>query len=125
MVIDNLAPQTASLSGATASFTAPSGLAANTHSVNFNYSGDSNYAAQNLAATLVVKQAPLVATAQPASRAFGAANPTFSGTLTGGASTSITGSSVSPNSVGTYNALITATSPANVQTLTIPVTLTQ
>jgi hypothetical protein len=83
MVIDNLAPQTASLSGATASFTAPSGLAANTHSANFNYSGDSNYAAQNLAATLVVKQAPLVATAQPASRAFGAANPTFSGTLTG------------------------------------------
>jgi endoglucanase len=83
MVIDNLAPQTAPLSGATASFTAPSGLAANTHSLNFNYSGDSNYAAQNLAATLVVKQAPLVATALPASRAFGAANPTFSGTLTG------------------------------------------
>jgi len=83
MVIDNLAPQTASLSGATATFTAPSGLAANTHSVNFNYGGDSNYAAQNLGATLVVKQAPLVATALTASRAFGAANPTFSGTLTG------------------------------------------
>jgi large repetitive protein len=83
MVIDNLAPQTASLSGATASFTAPSGLAANTHSVNFNYTGDSNYAAQNLGATLVVKQAPLVATALAASRAVGAANPTFSGTLTG------------------------------------------
>jgi VCBS repeat-containing protein len=31
----------------------------------------------------------------------------------------------SPTSVGSYNALITATSPANVQTLTIPVTLTQ
>ena len=42
-----------------------------------------------------------------------------------GANTSITGSNASPNSVGSYNALITATSPANVQTLTIPVTLTQ
>jgi hypothetical protein len=42
-----------------------------------------------------------------------------------GASTSTTGSSVSPSSVGSYNALITATSPATVQTLTIPVTLTQ
>jgi hypothetical protein len=42
-----------------------------------------------------------------------------------GASTSITGPNASSNSVGSYNALITATSPANVQTLTIPVTLTQ
>jgi hypothetical protein len=83
MVIDNLAPQTASLSGATASFAAPASLAATTHSVNFNYSGDSNYAAQNVGAALVVKQAPLVATALPASRAVGAANPAFTGTLTG------------------------------------------
>jgi hypothetical protein len=36
-----------------------------------------------------------------------------------------TNANVSPSSVGSYNALITATSPANVQTLTIPVTLTQ
>jgi endoglucanase len=83
LVIDSQAPQTASLSGGTASFTAPSGLSAATHSLNFNYSGDSNYAAQNLGATLVVKPAQLVATALPASRAYGAANPTFSGTLTG------------------------------------------
>jgi endoglucanase len=83
MVVDNLAPQTAPLSGGMASFAAPAGLSATTHSLNFNYSGDSNYAAQTLGATLAVKQAQLVATALPASRAFGAANPTFSGTLTG------------------------------------------
>jgi hypothetical protein len=35
------------------------------------------------------------------------------------------GTSTNTSSVGSYNALITATSPANVQTLTIPVTLTQ
>jgi hypothetical protein len=40
-----------------------------------------------------------------------------------GVSTSKTGSG--PSSLGNYNALITATSPSAVQTLTIPVTLTQ
>jgi endoglucanase len=83
LVVDNLAPQAATISGGTASFTLPSNLAATTHSLNFNYSGDSDYAAGALGATLGVKQAVLVATALPATRAYGAANPTFSGTLTG------------------------------------------
>ena len=104
MVIDNLAPQTASLTGGTASFTAPVGLAANTHSVNFNYNGDSNYAAQNPGATLMVKQAPLVATALPATRLVGAANPTFSGTLTG----VVNGDGIT----ATYVSQATATTPA-------------
>ena len=48
LVIDNLAPQPRRSAAATASFTAPAGLSANTHSMNFNYSGDRNYAAQIL-----------------------------------------------------------------------------
>jgi len=106
MVIDNLAPQAAALIGGTASFTAAAGLTANTHSVNFNYSGDSNYAAQTLGATMVVKQAQLVATALPASRAVGTANPTFLGTLTG----VVNGDGIT----ATYVSQATATTPAGV-----------
>ena len=84
LVIDNQAPVNASLnSGGVASFNAQAGLSANTHSMNFSYGGDGNYAAQMLNATLVVKQVSLVAAALPATRAYGAPNPTFSGTLTG------------------------------------------
>jgi MBG domain (YGX type) len=83
LIVDNQTPQTASLNGGTASFTIPSGLSAITHSLNFNYGGDSNYASQNLQATLVIKQAQLVATASPASRTYGAANPAFTGSVTG------------------------------------------
>jgi endoglucanase len=116
MVIDNLAPQTASLSGATASFTAPASLAATTHSVNFNYSGDSNYAAQYVGSTLVVKQAPLVATALPASRAAGAANPTFTGTLTGvvngdGITATYVSQATATTAAGVYSSGVDAITP--------------
>ncbi len=83
LVIDSLAATTSPLSGGTASFTAPAGLSANTHSLTFSYPGDTDYAAQTLAATLQVKQGQLVAIASPASRPFGAPNPMFTGTLTG------------------------------------------
>jgi endoglucanase len=83
LVIDSLPPVASSLSNGTANFTAPAGLSANTHTLNFSYPGDTNYAAQTLTATLQIKQAQLVATASPASRSFGAANPTFIGILTG------------------------------------------
>ena len=83
LVIDSQAPVTAALSGGTAGFTAAAGLAASTHALIFNYSGDSNYAAQNQGASLLVKQAPLIATAAPVSRAYGAGNPILTGTLIG------------------------------------------
>ncbi len=83
LVIDNLAPLTALVSGGTATFTASTGLTVATHSVNFNYAGDTNYAAQTLGATLTVMPVALSATANPANRAFGDTNPAFTGTLTG------------------------------------------
>jgi endoglucanase len=83
LVIDNLPALTASVSGGLASFAAPASLTANTHSMNFSYAGDANFAAQTTASTLVVKQGQIVVTALPASRAFGAPNPTFTGSITG------------------------------------------
>jgi len=104
LVIDNLAPQTATITGGTASFNTPATLTATTHSLNFTYSGDSNYATQFVGSTLTVKQAALVATASAASRAFGAANPTFTGTLTG----VVNGDGIT----ATYVSQATATTPA-------------
>jgi endoglucanase len=83
LVIDNLAAQSATVSGGVAVFNAPASLSANTHSLNFSYPGDSNYAAQTLGSSLVVKPVSLVATGSNATRALGAANPPFTGTLTG------------------------------------------
>ncbi len=83
LVIDNLAALSATVSGGVAAFSAPVTLFAGTHSLNFSYPGDGNYAAQTLGSSLVVKPGQLVATASPATRAFGVANPAFTGSLTG------------------------------------------
>jgi endoglucanase len=104
MVVDNLAPQTATVSAGTASFNVPATLTATTHSANFTYSGDSNYATQFLGSTVVIKPAPLVATASPASRAVGAPNPAFTGTLTGVVN--------NDGITATYVSQATATTPA-------------
>ena len=104
LTIDSLAPQTASISNGVASFTAPASLIAGSHSLNFNYAGDTNYASQYAGGTLQVKQAQLVATAASASRAFGAANPTFTGTVTG----VVSGDGIT----ATYESQATATTPA-------------
>ena len=83
LVIDNLAPLTAQVSGNIATFATPAGLPAGSHSLNLNYTGDANYAAQAQGSTLTLKPVALVATASAASRPFGAPNPVFTGTLTG------------------------------------------
>ena len=84
--------------------------------MNFSYAGDGNYAAQNLNATLVVNQVPLVATALPATRAYGAPNPVFTGTLAGVVnSDAITASYVSQamatTAAGTYTTAPYAITP--------------
>ncbi|HTZ59776.1 MAG TPA: cellulase family glycosylhydrolase [Acidobacteriaceae bacterium] len=83
LVIDSLPPTTSPVSNGTAGFMAPAGLSATTHFLNFSYPGDSTYAPQTLTATVQIKQGQLVATAAPATRPFGAPNPTFTGSLTG------------------------------------------
>ena len=70
--------------GATTTCNAPnSGLPVGTYTVTFSYTGDSNYAAASSTVILTVTPAPLTVTVNNASRVYGAANPTFTGTLTG------------------------------------------
>jgi sugar lactone lactonase YvrE len=60
-----------------------SGLSVGTYTVIFSYSGDTNYAPANSTVTLTVTPAPLTVTINNVSRAYGAPNPTLTGTLTG------------------------------------------
>lgn len=59
------------------------GSATGTHAVSIAYTGDGNYGAVTQKGTLQITPASLTAIAAPAARMFGAANPTFTGTLTG------------------------------------------
>src|SRR5262249_9092992 len=70
--------------GPTTTCDAPSsGLTVGTYTVTFSYTGDSNYSSANGTVTLTVIPAPLTVTVNNATREYGAANPTFTGTLTG------------------------------------------
>jgi MBG domain (YGX type)/Bacterial Ig-like domain (group 3)/NHL repeat len=106
------------LSGAFAASTtcnAPnSGLAIGTYPVTFNYSGDTVYPSSTLSTTLTVTGAPLTVTVNNATRAFGAANPTFTGTITG----------VLPGDTITATYSTTATTASPVGTYPITATLT-
>ena len=104
---DNLPPQSANISLGAAAFTASATLGATTHSLNFSYAGDSNYAAQTLSTSLLIKQASLVATAAPATRPAGQQNPAFSGTLSGvvnndGITASYVSQATESTAAGTY-----------------------
>ena len=75
---------TGTFSATTICNAAASGLSVGNYPVTFNYSGDSNYNAATGATTLTVTQAPLTeVVTQCNPRAYGVANPAFSGTLTG------------------------------------------
>jgi len=70
--------------GPTTTCNAPnSGLSIGSYTVTFSYTGDSNYSAASGTVTLTVTPAPLTVTVNNATRLYGAANPTFTGTLTG------------------------------------------
>ncbi len=111
-----------------------SGLDVGTHTISFNYSGDTNYSATSGVVTLSVTPAPLAEIVNNASRSYGTTNPTFSGTLTGAVagdtflvSYATTASANSP--VGTYPIAATltpvgATSLANYTFTNTPGTLT-
>ena len=116
LVIDNQAPLTAAVSGGKASFTTPPNLAAVTHSLNFSYAGDSNYSTQTLGSNMMIQQASLVATGLPASRAFGAPNPAFAGTLTGvvpgdGITATYVSQATITTAAGTYTTGVNAITP--------------
>jgi sugar lactone lactonase YvrE len=70
--------------GPTTTCNAPnSGLSVGTYTVTFSYTGDSNYSSASGTVLLTVTPAPLIVTVNNAARQYGAANPTFTGTLTG------------------------------------------
>ena len=70
--------------GPTTTCNAPnSGLSVGTYTVTFSYTGDSNYSSASGTVLLTVTPAPLTVTVNNATRQYGAANPTFTGTLTG------------------------------------------
>jgi sugar lactone lactonase YvrE len=74
---------TGTVSPTTTCNAANSGLSVGTYTVTITYSGDSNYAPTTSTLTLNVTPAPLVVTANNATRPYGQPNPTFTGTLVG------------------------------------------
>jgi len=74
---------TTTLGPATICDASDSGLPIGTYTVTFSYTGDSNYASASNSVILTVTPAPLTVSVNNATREYGAANPTFTGTLTG------------------------------------------
>jgi len=75
--------------------------------VTYYYAGSGNFAAAQASSTITVTKAPLTVTASNASRAFGAANPTFGDNITGfvdGQTLATSGVTGSPSLTTTANA---------------------
>jgi MBG domain (YGX type)/Bacterial Ig-like domain (group 3)/NHL repeat len=110
------------------------GLSVGTYTVTFSYTGDSNYNSASGTTTLTVTRAPLTVTVNNASRQYGAANPTFTGSLTGVISgdtvlVSYSTTAILTSPVGNYpiTATLTAAGSTNLSNYTItnnPGTLT-
>src|SRR5207244_2447865 len=78
-------PVVANVSAGSASgpFAIPSGTAVGSYTITASYSGGTGYNASSGTANLTVSKATLTVTADPASRAYGAANPTFTASYSG------------------------------------------
>ena len=109
----------ATLTGSTLTFT---GIG--TVVVDANQAGNANYlAAAQVAKSINVTNAALMVTANNASRAYGAANPTFSGSVTGAVngdtfSETFSTSATAASTVGTY-AIVPAVSGSNLSAYTV------
>ena len=93
-----------------------SGLAVGTYPVTFTYSGDTNYFSTSGTTTLTIAAAPLSITVNNVSRAYGVANPTFNGTLSG----VVAGETI----LVSYSTAATANSPVGTYAITATLTTT-
>ena len=106
--IDSGAQSTASLSSGAAALQVPGTFAVGSHTISWSYAGDSKYASiATQTITFTVTPATLNVTVNSATRAYGAANPTLTGTVIG----LVNGDTAT--SIGlTYSTSATANSPA-------------
>jgi Bacterial Ig-like domain (group 3)/MBG domain (YGX type)/PQQ enzyme repeat len=86
--------------------------------------GDANYSAATTTQSFQVTPAPLTVAANSASRAYGAANPAFSGTITGAVGSdsfteSFTTTAIAGSNVGSYPIVPAVTGPQSNYTVTV------
>jgi hypothetical protein len=123
--------QTATLVNGAATITVPAGLPVGTGTLTASYSGDTNYQVTTGTLGYTITGAPLTVMVDSATRMYGAANPTFTGTITGmlnGDTFTAAYSSVATaaSTVGTYpiTASVSGTNLANYSVTVVPGTLT-
>jgi hypothetical protein len=81
--INGTAWTTNTLSGGTASAGGFAGYSAGSYTIAVTYQGDADHNPASASTTLTISKAPLTITPNAASRAYGAANPVFTGSITG------------------------------------------
>jgi len=123
--------QTAILSGGQATINVPAGLAVGTSTISVTYSGDANYATTVGSLTYTITGQPLTVTVNNATSVYGAAFPTFTGTITGavnGDTFTATYSTVATpaSAIGPYaiTATVQGANVANYTVTVVPGTLT-
>jgi len=121
--IGSAAAQTATVSNGQATLTPPGNLAIGTGAVSIAYSGDANYRGSATSSTYTITPGVLTVTASSATRVYGAANPTLTGTVTGAATGDVFTATYSTSAVATSNAgsyIITpAITGANIASYTV------
>ncbi|MGH9604058.1 MAG: Ig-like domain repeat protein, partial [Terracidiphilus sp.] len=106
---------TAAITSGGATLTVPATMAAGVYTATVSYAGDSNYvAASAVNFTLTVGSATLTVSANNATKAYGAPNPTFTG--------SVTGAAASDTFSETYTTGATPSSPVGTYSITPSVT---
>jgi hypothetical protein len=123
--------QTATLVNGAATITVPAGVPVGTASLTVGYGGDANYAAGSGSLTYTITGMPLTVTVNNATSVYGAALPTFSGTITGAQNgdvlTATYGTTAtSASAVGTYpiTATVQGANASNYTVTVVPGTLT-
>jgi DNA-binding beta-propeller fold protein YncE len=121
--IDGGSAQTVSMASGMATVPLPTTLTQGSHSLALTYGGDTNYAAASGAVTFSVGQASLNVAAHSATRVYGTANPTFTGTVTGAVNgdsftESFATTATTSSNVGQYS-IVPSVTGANLSSYTV------